>query len=178
MMSEQAKPKQKTGWLHTLVDYGPLLVFLGVYKLYEPPATSTFGEIAAVIYGTIAFMIAAGWKERIQSFKGVESLAFKGIVSSSAISLHLVLFMLMIVAVETEQFPVTPVRGIILVVVILVVDGQFLQVFPLEIPSAASADMREKLECPGAVSLLLFRHFLVYFCKGITSFHFKTASSA
>lgn len=59
MMSEQAKPKQKTGWLHTLVDYGPLLVFLGVYKLYEPPATSTFGEIAAVIYGTIAFMIAA-----------------------------------------------------------------------------------------------------------------------
>ena len=59
MMSEEAKPKQKTGWLHTLVDYGPLLVFLGVYKLYEPPATSTFGEIAAVIYGTIAFMIAA-----------------------------------------------------------------------------------------------------------------------
>ncbi len=59
MMSEEAKPKQKTGWLHTLVDYGPLIVFLGVYKLYEPPATSTFGEIAAVIYGTIAFMIAA-----------------------------------------------------------------------------------------------------------------------
>ena len=58
-MSEEAKPKQKTGWLHTLVDYGPLLVFLGGYKLYEPPATSTFGEIAAVIYGTIAFMIAA-----------------------------------------------------------------------------------------------------------------------
>ena len=57
-MSE-AKPKQKTGWLHTLVDYGPLLVFLGVYKFYQPPEQSTFGEIAAVIYGTIAFMAAA-----------------------------------------------------------------------------------------------------------------------
>ena len=53
----QAKPK--SGWLNTLVDYGPLLVVLGVYKFYQPPETSTFGEIAAVIYGTIAFMIAA-----------------------------------------------------------------------------------------------------------------------
>jgi intracellular septation protein len=54
-----AKKKPKTGWLNILVDYGPLLVFLGVYKFYQPPETSTFGEIAAVIYGTIAFMIAA-----------------------------------------------------------------------------------------------------------------------
>ena len=57
-LPEQA-PKPKTGWLNILVDYGPLLVFLGVYKFYQPPADSTFGEIAAVIYGTIAFMIAA-----------------------------------------------------------------------------------------------------------------------
>ena len=57
MSEPQAKPK--SGWLNTLVDYGPLLVFLGVYKFYQPPETSTFGEIAAVIYGTIAFMIAA-----------------------------------------------------------------------------------------------------------------------
>ena len=53
------KPKAKSGWLNTLVDYGPLLVFLGVYKFYQPPEDSTFGEIAAVIYGTIAFMVAA-----------------------------------------------------------------------------------------------------------------------
>ena len=58
-MSEKSTPKPKSGWLNTLVDYGPLLVFLGVYKFYQPPETSTFGEIAAVIYGTIAFMIAA-----------------------------------------------------------------------------------------------------------------------
>lgn len=54
-----SKPRPKTGWLNILVDYGPLLVFLGVYKFYQPPETSTFGEIAAVIYGTIAFMVAA-----------------------------------------------------------------------------------------------------------------------
>jgi len=58
-MTETTAPKPKSGWLNILVDYGPLLVFLGVYKFYQPPETSTFGEIAAVIYGTIAFMIAA-----------------------------------------------------------------------------------------------------------------------
>ncbi|WP_394269400.1 inner membrane-spanning protein YciB [Qipengyuania sp.] len=59
--TEETRPagKPKTGWLNTLVDYGPLLVFLGVYKLYQPPENSTFGEIAAVMYGTIAFMGAA-----------------------------------------------------------------------------------------------------------------------
>ena len=55
-MTEQ---KQKSGWLNIAIDYGPLLIFLGVYKLYQPGEDSTFGEIAAVIYGTIAFMVAA-----------------------------------------------------------------------------------------------------------------------
>ncbi len=59
MTEAKTNPKPKSGWLNILVDYGPLLVFLGVYKFYQPPETSTFGEIAAVIYGTIAFMIAA-----------------------------------------------------------------------------------------------------------------------
>ena len=59
MNEAETKTKPKSGWLNILVDYGPLLVFLGVYKFYQPPADSTFGEIAAVIYGTIAFMIAA-----------------------------------------------------------------------------------------------------------------------
>ena len=51
--------KPKSGWLTTLVDYGPLIVFLSVYKFYQPPADSTFGEIAAIVYGTIAFVVAA-----------------------------------------------------------------------------------------------------------------------
>lgn len=57
--TETETGEKPTGWLNTLVDYGPLLVFLGVYKFYQPPEDSTFGEIAAVIYGTIAFMVAA-----------------------------------------------------------------------------------------------------------------------
>ena len=67
MMSDPVKPldakpldaKPKTGWLNILVDYGPLLVFLGVYKFYAPDDPGPLGEIAAVIYGTIAFMVAA-----------------------------------------------------------------------------------------------------------------------
>ena len=54
-----ADDKPKTGWLNILVDYGPLLVFLGVYKFAAPDEGGTFGEITAVIQGTIAFMIAA-----------------------------------------------------------------------------------------------------------------------
>lgn len=52
-------PKQHGGWLNIAVDYGPLLVFLGVYKLAAPGGDSPLGEVAAVIQGTVAFMIAA-----------------------------------------------------------------------------------------------------------------------
>ncbi|MGB7408932.1 MAG: septation protein IspZ [Pontixanthobacter sp.] len=55
-MTDQAKP---SGWLNVLVDYGPLLVFLGVYKFYAPDESDAIGEIAAVIRGTLAFMVAA-----------------------------------------------------------------------------------------------------------------------
>lgn len=57
-MPEQPK-KPRSGWLNILVDYGPLLVFLGVYKLYSPDEPGPLGEIAAVVRGTVAFMIAA-----------------------------------------------------------------------------------------------------------------------
>nr|WP_298926962.1 inner membrane-spanning protein YciB [uncultured Erythrobacter sp.] len=56
---EAISAKPKAGWLNTLVDYGPLIIFLAVFKLYPVPESSQFGEIAPVIYGTIAFMIAA-----------------------------------------------------------------------------------------------------------------------
>ena len=54
--TKPTETKKPTGWLHTLVDYGPLLVFLGVYKFSQPDGGS---EIAAVISGTVAFMVAA-----------------------------------------------------------------------------------------------------------------------
>lgn len=62
MAQDQApnKPKkQGSGWLNVLVDYGPLLVFLGVYKYFAPTETEAVAEVAAVIKGTLAFMVAA-----------------------------------------------------------------------------------------------------------------------
>lgn len=56
MTEQSSKP---SGWLNILVDYGPLLVFLAVYKLNAPDEPGPLGEIAAVIKGTIAFMVAA-----------------------------------------------------------------------------------------------------------------------
>lgn len=57
-MSEQ-KEKPKSGWLNVAVDYGPLLAFFGVYKFYAPAEPDAILEVAAMVRGTIAFMIAA-----------------------------------------------------------------------------------------------------------------------
>ncbi|WP_108791388.1 septation protein IspZ [Erythrobacter sp. Alg231-14] len=51
--------KAGSGWLSVAVDYGPLLVFLGVYRYYAPEDPNPAGEIAAIIRGTGAFMVAA-----------------------------------------------------------------------------------------------------------------------
>ncbi len=54
-----AETKPKSGWLNIFVDYGPLLIFLGVYKYFSPEETNALAEVQAVIYGTGAFIIAA-----------------------------------------------------------------------------------------------------------------------
>lgn len=51
--------KSKSGWLNVVVDYGPLLVFFLVYKYYSPEEPDAILEVAAMVRGTIAFMIAA-----------------------------------------------------------------------------------------------------------------------
>lgn len=48
-----------SGWLNVLVDYGPLIVFLTVFKLSEPSGEDMAGTIAAIIRGTGAFIVAA-----------------------------------------------------------------------------------------------------------------------
>ncbi|MEP3050098.1 MAG: inner membrane-spanning protein YciB [Erythrobacter sp.] len=48
-----------SGWLSVLTDYGPLLVFLGVYRFYAPDEPEPAGELFAIIRGTGAFMVAA-----------------------------------------------------------------------------------------------------------------------
>ncbi|MBI1404280.1 MAG: intracellular septation protein A [Porphyrobacter sp.] len=51
--------KAASSWLNVAVDYGPLLVFLGVYRMNAPAEHSAAGEIGAIVYGTGAFMVAA-----------------------------------------------------------------------------------------------------------------------
>ena len=59
MVDAPQTKKQATGWLNVLVDYGPLLVFLGTYKFFSPEVPGPVGELAAIIKGTFAFMVAA-----------------------------------------------------------------------------------------------------------------------
>ncbi|AWW74363.1 intracellular septation protein A [Erythrobacter sp. KY5] len=58
MPSEEAK-KAGSSWLNVAVDYGPLLVFLGVYRWNAPADPNPAGELLAIMYGTGAFMVAA-----------------------------------------------------------------------------------------------------------------------
>ncbi|MEM1050556.1 MAG: inner membrane-spanning protein YciB [Pseudomonadota bacterium] len=58
MADTNTKP-QGSGWLNVAVDYGPLLVFLGVYRFNAPDEPNAAGELLAIIYGTGAFMVAA-----------------------------------------------------------------------------------------------------------------------
>ena len=58
-MAEGEGRKAASSWLNVAVDYGPLLVFLGVYRWMSPKETSAAGEIIAIIYGTGAFMAAS-----------------------------------------------------------------------------------------------------------------------
>jgi len=48
-----------SSWLNVAVDYGPLLVFLAVYRFNAPDDPNPAGELLAIIYGTGAFMLAA-----------------------------------------------------------------------------------------------------------------------
>jgi len=54
------KPKQKSGWLNIAIDYGPLLVFFGVYKYFSPAEDgNAVAQVLAMVKGTGAFIIAA-----------------------------------------------------------------------------------------------------------------------
>ncbi len=56
--------------------------------------------------------------------------------------------MLVIVAVGTKVFPIAPIRRIILVIAIFVVNGKQVQVGKLEFPGTAGADPAVDLERP------------------------------
>ena len=54
--------------------------------------------------------------------------------------------MLVIMAVDTQVFPVAAVLGVVVVVAVLVVDGQEVQVFTLKFTAALGADPAVDLE--------------------------------
>lgn len=58
-MSESETKKAASSWISVAVDYGPLLVFLGVYRWQSPADPNPVGELSAIIAGTGAFMVAA-----------------------------------------------------------------------------------------------------------------------
>lgn len=58
-MAEDEGNKAASSWLNVAVDYGPLLVFLGVYRWQSPADPNPVGELAAIVAGTGAFMVAA-----------------------------------------------------------------------------------------------------------------------
>jgi intracellular septation protein len=58
-MSATEGKKAASSWISVAVDYGPLLVFLGVYRWMSPEEVSAAGEVVAIVYGTGAFMIAS-----------------------------------------------------------------------------------------------------------------------
>jgi hypothetical protein len=62
--------------------------------------------------------------------------------------------MLVIVAVNAEQLPVATVRRVVVVVVVLVVDGELAHVGVVELTRAASADPRKQFQRLAAVTLL------------------------
>lgn len=58
-MADAETKKAGSSWINVAVDYGPLLVFLGVYRFNAPADPNPAGEVLAIIYGTGAFMVAA-----------------------------------------------------------------------------------------------------------------------
>lgn len=54
--------------------------------------------------------------------------------------------MFVIVAVKTEQFPVAAIRGVVVVVVIAVVNREFVQILAVELTRATPANPRVKLQ--------------------------------
>lgn len=58
-MSDNEAKKAGAGWLSVIIDYGPLAVFLIVYRSVAPEEVTAGGELLAILYGTGAFMVAA-----------------------------------------------------------------------------------------------------------------------
>ncbi len=60
MSLPQTRPRRASTWLNVVVDYGPVVAFFVVYRWASPAHhDQSIAEVAAVIKGTVAFMIGA-----------------------------------------------------------------------------------------------------------------------
>ena len=60
MTDTETRPKKtKSGWLNVAIDYGPLIVFLLSYYLFQPDGENSVGTLLAIIKATGAFIVAA-----------------------------------------------------------------------------------------------------------------------
>ena len=64
------------------------------------------------------------------------------------------LLVLVIVAIEAQEFPVAAVRRVVSMVVVLMMDREFAETLTFELPATASADMREERKRTFAITLL------------------------
>ncbi len=64
--------------------------------------------------------------------------------------------MLIVMTVDTEEFPVAAIGGIIVMIVVTVVNGQLDQILRVELARAATAYPGIHLQRPAAVTLLPF----------------------
>jgi len=87
--------------------------------------------------------------ERGVSGAGGRGVPFEGRMRGLELALVLV-----VVAVQAEQFPVAAVRRIVVVIVVPVVDGELVDVGVIELARAAAADPREHLQGLAAIALL------------------------
>ena len=70
---------------------------------------------------------------------------------------------LVIVTVNAKHFPIAAIRRIVVVIVILVMDGKFFQVFPRELPGAGTADMGEQAKGSFPVPCIPLCHITAQF---------------
>jgi len=67
---------------------------------------------------------------------------------------HLISLVLIVVTVETQQFPVAPIWWIVVVVVVLVMDRELAQLLAVKFASAVRTDPRKHFERVLAIGLL------------------------
>lgn len=59
-----------------------------------------------------------------------------------------------LMTIDTKQFPVAPVRWVIVVIMIAVMDGQFTQIGTVKVPAATATYPRKQFQCLLPIGLL------------------------